>query len=353
MNDYSMNYESLPENLSSFSPINESEDSPKLGSIDSAINPEKEKIETNETSFEVANTFADLPNEVQAVKEETPISINISVPLEKKEPDSTLNSTNSTNSINLTKDFQNSIISKYLSTALSLANNDFNESNNALNNTFSNIFLKNSQPFSTQTNVISSSSPLDIPSSKNNLSTSSTINSGSNINTNVSTAVSEGVSSTSNTLNTAVSSNPSGNIFSNVSQSAINKYLGGALKIAADAKPGETSATSSEMGVAKTSPTFNEKIPQSTEKIIEKTNSNLTKISSASSESTLTQQEKSIAGESSQTSQKSESISVSEVGKSVEPAAADIRLVGLDGLEARLARLEYLLSNPLEVKITH
>ncbi len=100
--------------------------------------------------------------------------------------------------------------------------------------------------------------------------------------------------------------------------------------------------------VTKTSPSFPEKIQPSSEKIIEKANS---KVLEKTQE--MMNQKEMVKAEMVSSPEKSDTPVGASTGanESQQAAASPKTSINMDGLEARLSRLEYLLSNPLEVKI--
>lgn len=102
--------------------------------------------------------------------------------------------------------------------------------------------------------------------------------------------------------------------------------------------------------VTKTSPSFSEKIPQSSEKIIEKSNANVLE----KTQSMLTAATSDVSNNQKTVEMNVVSSERKEMPTVLPQNEATTRgniIIDLDPLEARLARLEYILSNPLEVKI--
>jgi hypothetical protein len=139
------------------------------------------------------------------------------------------------------------------------------------------------------------------------------------------------------------------------SQNLINKYLSPAIKMASKNQEGSqisnnTGSSVSDVTLTKSSPKFEEKIPQSSEKIIERSNSALLE----KNQSILAQNSQSSSSfnqsEITMTPEKVKDVSLTPVTES-RPEPFQSVSVNLDALESRLSRLEYLLSNPLEVKI--
>lgn len=101
--------------------------------------------------------------------------------------------------------------------------------------------------------------------------------------------------------------------------------------------------------VTKTAPSFSEKIPQSSEKIIEKSNASMVQQTQSMLTATNTEgsnNQKTV--EMNTVSEKKETTTSST--QSGMPAQGKVA-INFEPIEARLARLEYILSNPLEVKI--
>jgi hypothetical protein len=168
------------------------------------------------------------------------------------------------------------------------------------------------------------------------------------------------------TINSAKSTNTATSLVGQSSQSSLfNKYFKSILS-PEDKKPAEPvtensgtteslpataepAAEVTQTKVSKTPPSFPEKIQPSSEKIIEKAN---TKVLEKTQE--MMNQKELIKSE--EKTEYAAPISVTEskgstpdagTSDSSKPAAG----TSMAGVEARLARLEYLLSNPLEVKI--
>lgn len=110
---------------------------------------------------------------------------------------------------------------------------------------------------------------------------------------------------------------------------------------------GGTAAGTTQMEVSKTSPSFSEKIPPSSEKIIEKSNAAMVEKTQAM----IAQNENKETAVTVTQPIAMASTTATTASPGTEQSASSGMFLNMAGLESRLARLEYLLSNPLEVKI--
>lgn len=212
----------------------------------------------------------------------------------------------------------------------------------------------------TKTNVTSATQTINSPSTTqiSNEQTASTVNQAIS-----NTALGNTVTNASQaTLNAAANTSYNSQLAKTGSTALANKYFKSIFSSTEEKKSTEpqptVESTSPTAGnepkaenmteVSKTSPSFPEKIQPSSEKIIEKANNKVLEKT----------QEMMNQKETIKSSEKSASpVSLTEnksMPTTMEGAAAPASksgMINVDGLEARLSRLEYLLSNPLEVKI--
>ena len=367
--------------FSNGSPVNPASGEKKAVAEKSTVNPATTPaVETSveKTADTVTGAPAVLPKEAEAPKPSTAINISIETPKpdaapKKEEAPAQVVPSEKTEVVNTpvmlaqptsTPTAQTATAAKSTDPAKSSpVNAEEIKKKEAENNKVLAGVLGLGSTSESKTNVTSSTQTINSPS--NTQSSKSTETSAVNQTTsNTALNNSNTSSSTQNTANSSGIMSDINQLMLNKSSALTNKYFGSIFSSDEKKKPSEpenisvtepTAQSNSEKveanptEVSKTAPSFPEKIQPSSEKIIEKAN---TKVLEKTQE--MMNQKESIKSETSMGSGESYS-TITPAGpdamSSDQPKEKPSSGTSMAGVESRLARLEYLLSNPLEVKI--
>jgi hypothetical protein len=332
----------------------------------SALNPEENKIEKASTRVEtgIIGTSLNVPKEekLPVFPGVTNINLQTDNPIQTFGPAPAPNSTET-----LTKPGETVNQSTNVASSATNQNTVNAPKNITLNNnssfSFNELFLKS---IGIDVKKLSASPS---PSSTQTINSTSVQPQNNTVVSNTTTNINGATTESTTTTTTDQTVQPSAlNVFAQKKEidaekkAMLTKYLGSNF-LSMDKKETSTQSTVEKTGettmlsektssetteVTKTAPTFNEKIPQSSEKIIEKSNSAvLEKTQEMMAKSSENKENVTLSSTSS--SEKNESISSTREEK--EMAKGGPTVIDISSLESRLSRLEYLLSNPLEVKI--